>query len=91
VKRTVYQEVNSGGSFGASPFRKEIGIGKARIIDELIIKWPTSGIVQVFKNIHPCRFLKIKEGINKLQYEDLKVLNFSNQPAVPMISCAPPK
>jgi hypothetical protein len=91
VKRTVYREVNSGGSFGASPFRKEIGIGKARIIDELIIKWPTSGIVQVFKNISPGRFLKIKEGSNQLQYEDLKALRFSDRQALPMIDCAPAK
>ncbi|HLA58179.1 MAG TPA: CRTAC1 family protein, partial [Puia sp.] len=41
-KRTVYMDVNSGGSFGANPLRKEIGLGKAEIIDELIIKWPTS-------------------------------------------------
>ena len=29
VARTVYKDVNSGGSFGASPFRQEIGIGSA--------------------------------------------------------------
>ncbi len=38
VQRTVYMDVNSGGSFGSNPFRKEIGIGKAKMIDELIIK-----------------------------------------------------
>ncbi|MEJ0080251.1 MAG: hypothetical protein WDM78_04670 [Puia sp.] len=32
-KRTVYRDVNSGGSFGSSPFRKEIGIGgKQRLL-----------------------------------------------------------
>jgi hypothetical protein len=77
AKRTVYMDVNSGGSFGANPFRKEIGIGKAKIIDELIIKWPTSGIVQVFKNIAPRQFLKIREGSNQLEKMDLKPLKFT--------------
>ena len=91
-KRTVYRDVNSGGSFGASPLRQEIGIGKAKIIDELIIKWPTSGTVQVFKNIKPCLFLSIKENSDQVKTMDLKMLNFDNQnPARNMIDCAPVK
>jgi hypothetical protein len=77
LKRTVYRDVNSGGSFGASPLRKEIGIGKAGMIDELIIKWPTSGIVQVFKNIKPCQFLRIREGSEQIEKMDLKTLKFT--------------
>jgi FG-GAP-like repeat/ASPIC and UnbV len=92
VKRTVYRDVNSGGSFGASPLRKEIGIGKAKMIDELIIKWPTSGSVQVFKNISPCQFLRIREGSDQVVKMDLKILKFSNQMEpmnMSMITCAP--
>ncbi len=89
-KRTVYRDVNSGGSFGSSPLRKEIGIGKATMIDELIIKWPTSGTVQVFKNIKPCQFLKIKENSDQIEKEDLKCLNFENKnTARNMIDCTP--
>ena len=92
VKRSVYRDVNSGGSFGCSPLQKEIGIGKAKIIDELIIKWPTTGIVQVFKNIQPCQFLKITEGINQIEKMDLKTLRFNaNNIAVNMIDCMPSK
>lgn len=91
VKRTVYRDVNSGGSFGSSPFRKEIGIGRAKMIDELIVKWPTSGIVQVFKNITPCQFLKIKEGSDELMKVKPRQLSFSDRPATPMIGCAPLK
>jgi FG-GAP-like repeat/ASPIC and UnbV len=91
-KRTVYRDVNSGGSFGCSPFRKEIGIGKATMIDELIIKWPTSGTVQVFKNIKPCQFLRIKENSDQIEKMDLKILNFENQTSTKnMIDCAPIK
>jgi FG-GAP-like repeat/ASPIC and UnbV len=91
-KRTVYRDVNSGGSFGASPFRKEIGIGKATVIDELIIKWPTSGTVQVFKNVKPCQFLRIKENSDQVEKMDLKMLNFDDPKITRnMIDCAPVK
>jgi tetratricopeptide (TPR) repeat protein len=93
VKRTVCMDVNSGGSFGSNPLRKEIGIGKAKMIDELIIKWPTTGIVQVFKNIKPCQFLKIKEGNEQIEKMNLKKLTFkhqlNNMNMNIMISCAP--
>jgi VCBS repeat protein/ASPIC/UnbV protein len=92
VKRSVYMDVNSGGSFGCSPLRKEIGIGKAKVIDELIIKWPTTGIVQIFKNIQPCQFLKIKEGNNQVEKMNLKLLKFdANNVALNMIDCMPVK
>jgi FG-GAP-like repeat/ASPIC and UnbV len=91
-KRTVYMDVNSGGSFGANPFRKEIGIGKAEIIDEMIIKWPTSGIVQVFKNLSPDQFLKIQEGNNQIEKMNLKNLQFKKSAGnLSMIDCAPMK
>jgi hypothetical protein len=76
VKRTVYRDVNSGGSFGGSPLRKEIGIGQAKMIDELIVKWPTSGIVQVFKNVAPRQFIRIREGSDQVEKMNLKTLKF---------------
>jgi hypothetical protein len=91
IKRTVYMDINSGSSFGGNPFRKEIGIGKAQIIDEMTIKWPTSGIVQVFKNIQPRQFLKIKEGKDQLEKISLQRLEFRSQTGAGMISCAPGK
>jgi hypothetical protein len=91
-QRTVYRDVNSGGSFGASPLRKEIGIGSAKVIDELIIKWPTTGDVQVFKAIEPCQFLKIKEGSDHIEKINLKPLRFDAQKdTTNMIDCAPIK
>jgi hypothetical protein len=91
-RRTVFMDVNSGGSFGSNPLRKEIGIGNAKVIDELIIKWPTSGIVQVFKNISPCQFVKIKEGNKVMEKMNLKVLAFKErQSDLKIINCAPMK
>jgi FG-GAP-like repeat/ASPIC and UnbV len=90
VKRTVYLDVNSGGSFGGNPLRKEIGIGQAEKIDELIIKWPTTGIVQVFKNIQPDQFLKIKEGFDRPEKMNLRVLHFKKHGGqADAIGCSP--
>jgi cbb3-type cytochrome oxidase subunit 3 len=76
IKRTVYRDVNSGGSFGASPLRQEIGIGRATTIDELKVTWPSLGKTQVFKNLAPRQFIRIKEGIDTPEVMDLKTLKF---------------
>ncbi|HTI91957.1 MAG TPA: CRTAC1 family protein [Puia sp.] len=87
--RTVYTDINCGSSFGGNPLRKEIGIGKATIIDEMTIKWPTSGTVQVFKNVQPRQFLKITEGKDELVKMSLQRLDFKSPMGGAMISCAP--
>ncbi len=51
VSRALYRDVNSGGSFGASPLRREIGIGQATQIDQIEIHWHGSGKTQLFRNI----------------------------------------
>lgn len=76
VKRSVYKDVNSGGSFGSSPLKQEIGIGKATIIDEIEIKWAGSGVVQRFKNVVPNQFLQITEGDYKYKINKLAELTF---------------
>ncbi len=82
-------DINSGGSFGANPLRKEIGIGKADKIDQLRITWPTTGIVQEFNYIMPNQFLKIKEGNDQPEKMDLRVLKFVDHNGK-MINCGPP-
>lgn len=74
--RHVYRDVNSGGSFGASPLRREIGIGQAVTIDEIEIRWHGSSLVQTFRNVKPNQFLKIVEGKNELEIIPLKRLNW---------------
>jgi hypothetical protein len=76
VQRSVYIDVNSGGSFGSSPLRKEIGIGQAQLIDEIEIQWH-GGSKQIFKNIKPNQFLKITEGVEKPVKVDLKKINWT--------------
>ncbi|NOT77291.1 MAG: CRTAC1 family protein [Cyclobacteriaceae bacterium] len=88
VSRSVYRDVNSGGSFGCSPFRREIGIGKANIIDELEIKWHGSGTVQVFQNIKPDQFIKIFEGNDVIKFVELKKINWllPNRLCIPVLA-----
>lgn len=86
--RYIYREENSGGSFGCSPLRREIGIGQAKMIDELTIYWPASGIVQAFRNIQPNQFIKIQENSNKIQQLPIKMLQFKHQDGT-MPMCAP--
>lgn len=88
VERSVYREINSGSSFGNSPFRREIGIGQAAVIDEITVTWPASGIVQVIKDVKPNQFIQITEGKDGFQPVSLKTLTFKRQDGtIPM--CAP--
>ncbi len=61
-KRRILREINSGGSFGASPLRAEIGLGKAEKIEEIKILWAGSGTVQKLRDIDCCQFLSITEN-----------------------------
>lgn len=84
LQRNVFKDVNSGGSFGSSPLRQEIGIGQARIIDDIEIRWAGSGTVQHLKKIMPNQFLEITED-GKVTPLSLKVLKFNTgEPAMSM-------
>ncbi|MEO6759669.1 MAG: ASPIC/UnbV domain-containing protein, partial [Saprospiraceae bacterium] len=87
-ERMVYREVNSGGSFGCSPMRREIGLGRAAIIDEIKITWPASGTTQVLTNVQPNQLIHIKEGQEGFQPVPLKSVIFKKSDGtLPM--CAP--
>jgi hypothetical protein len=87
VKRSVYKDVNSGGSFGSSPLQQEMGIGQAKVIDDIEIKWAGSQSVQHFKNVAPNRFLHITEGEDKYKVISLAKLTFKNKQNMPL--CMP--
>ncbi|HWZ02026.1 MAG TPA: CRTAC1 family protein [Mucilaginibacter sp.] len=79
LKRSVYKDVNSGGSFGSSPLRQEIGIGQAKSIEEIEIRWAGSNTVQHFKNIAPNQFLHITEGNDKPEVMHLAKLTYKRK------------
>jgi hypothetical protein len=78
-QRSVYFDVNSGGSFGASPLRKEIGLGEASLIEKISIRWHPDQQIQVFQNVKPNQFLRIRQGIDTLETVSLQKLDFQKK------------
>jgi len=56
-----YKTVGTGGTFGASPLRQEIGLGQANAITRVEIFWPRTGKTQVLTGLEMDRFYKVKE------------------------------
>ncbi len=67
-RRSIYKWVNSGGSFGANPLRKEIGLGKADRILTLEVFWPTTQLTQTFKDIELDSCIRIDEQAAEPEY-----------------------
>jgi hypothetical protein len=60
--RHLYRTVGSGGSFGCSPMRAEIGLGGTDSIASVEIFWPASGVRQRLTGLLPDRGYRIQEG-----------------------------
>jgi hypothetical protein len=65
--RSVHTTVGTGGSFGGSSLRQEIGLGSATSIVKLVITWPTSRTEQVFRDVQLDRSYAIVEGEDRMQ------------------------
>jgi hypothetical protein len=61
TRRSIYSHVNSGGSFGANPLRRHIGLGKADRVERLEVFWPTTGVTQVLEAILADQSIEITE------------------------------
>ena len=60
--RSIYLVGGTGGSFGSSTLQQEIGLGQARTIRSVTIRWPGSGTVQTLSGIGMDAFWHVKEG-----------------------------
>lgn len=88
LERSVYRDVNSGGSFGSNPLSQHIGVGKAMVIEKIEITWPVTGQVQVLENLPVDKHIKITEASNTYTTYNLSRLDFiSKGPG--LISCSP--
>ncbi|WP_342645555.1 CRTAC1 family protein [Mucilaginibacter sp. CSA2-8R] len=76
-QRSVYREVNSGGSFGANPLEQHIGVGKSTQIDAIEVFWPVTGQTQRFKQVKTGSHIKITEGKTGYVTSILKRFNFA--------------
>jgi hypothetical protein len=61
-EREIHRSVSSGGSFGASTFRLEIGLGDAERIRELEVFWPGSGRRDRFEGVDLDSSYTLREG-----------------------------
>lgn len=73
----ITREINSGGSFGASPLRAEIGLGKLEEIDTLIIKWAGTNYIQKLTNLKTNKFYEIIEENDRPRVIELPKVLFS--------------
>lgn len=84
TERSVYRDVNSGGSFGSNPLRQHIGLGQATTIKKIEVTWPVTGKVQVFDNPPIDTNIKIIEGNSKLATYKLNRFDFNAVKQSPM-------
>jgi tetratricopeptide (TPR) repeat protein len=82
--RAIYATVGSQSSFGGSPLRQHIGLGKSAQIRQIEIRWPGNPAPQVFSNVGKNQFIEIKEfatEYTKLDYRAYR-LGGANRPSV---------
>jgi len=60
--RCLYRVVSSGGSFGANPFRLEIGLGDAVAVTTVDIVWPGSNTQQTLTGLEVNHSYQVVEG-----------------------------
>jgi len=62
-EREIHRTVGSGGSFGASSMRQEIGLGRAGAVSRVEVFWPVTGATQVVTGLEINSFYHIREGV----------------------------
>lgn len=60
--RDIHHLAGSGGSFGANSLQAEIGLGAARAIESIEVRWPGSGLTQSFTAPAMDRIYRLTEG-----------------------------
>ncbi|HEX9638750.1 MAG TPA: CRTAC1 family protein [Acidobacteriota bacterium] len=76
-RRDIYATVGSGGSFGASSLQQEIGLGQARAIERVEVRWPGGAAPQVFEGLALDRIYELREGEPRARPLELSRLDLS--------------
>jgi hypothetical protein len=76
ASRFIYRTVTGGGSFGDSPLRQHIGLGRATAVKTLEVWWPTSKTTSVFHDLLPNQRLKIKEFAKEAEKQERRSFPF---------------
>ncbi len=61
TQRSIHHLLSGGSSFGNNPFRRTIGIGTAKKVERLTIRWPRLDLTQEVTNLTAGRFYRIAE------------------------------
>jgi enediyne biosynthesis protein E4 len=61
------REVVLGDGYGSqNSLRQYFGVSDAAAVDEMVVKWPRSGVVQKFQNVAANRIVQVTEGSDAL-------------------------
>jgi hypothetical protein len=80
-EQSVYKTVSTGGSFGSSPLRQEIGLGQASGVQRVEIFWPVTAKTQVITGLALDHFYKVREGDTQAVPWPLKSFKLGAVPA----------
>ena len=78
--RDIYKTVNSGGSFGSSPLRQQIGIGKAKAVERVEVLWPATGRTDTLLNLQKNHFYVVYEGQTNAVAMDYRPIKLDLRP-----------
>lgn len=78
--RNIYKTVNSGGSFGSSPLRQHIGLGRASAIQQVEILWPGAKGSQQVRGLEINRLYVIHENQPVARRIDLNPIKLQFKP-----------
>ncbi len=79
-KRSIYRWVGVGGTFGSSSLQQVIGLGDAKEIEEVVIKWPSrKSVAETFKDISLNGSYKIIENQPSVSELKKNMLVFKTQ------------
>ena len=82
-EREIHRVVGSGGSFGCSPLRQEIGLGQAAAVVRVEIQWPT-GVTQTIRGLALDRCYTIREDDDRPRETVLRSFRWPGPSSLPM-------
>lgn len=77
-ERDLHRTVGTGGSFGSSPFRVELGLGDATEVVRAEIFWPVTGRRQLITNLEPDHAYRIREDAAAAEAVTLRTFDLSS-------------
>jgi hypothetical protein len=77
--RKVHRQMDTGGSFGSSPYVVQIGMGEVPVLDSLVVRWHPSGKIQTFRGLKAGGNYRIRENEDQPKELDFKPFLWNKQ------------